>query len=182
MNGTVVDSLVDFLDSAEASIVSARSSRAAQHYECVVFPEALPDWIVQQPLDTSGLESSEDSGTSALSSADSTVRTLIGFESMAEDWDGAGAEKPRSASIKAARRFVRALAPESRVPLATLHADGNVILFVRDSDGYAEIEFFESGRIGYFLSRGDRKWSGEGVQVDFSKLPAGFQQFGFYAP
>jgi hypothetical protein len=110
--------------------------------------------------------------------ADVTVSQLIKFGNLGADWDGYGAAKPRGASIKAAKDFIRSLAPESVVPQPALHADGNTILFLRnvDSDIYAELEFFGS-KVEFFTRRGEQEWASE-FQVG-TPLPPELSAIGF---
>jgi hypothetical protein len=87
------------------------------------------------------------------------------------------AAKPNDASVNAAHRFLRTLAPGSVVPEPTLHADGNALLFYRSTDSYVEIEFVDQNRIEFFARRGESEWSDE-----FSlggPMPAGLLEIGF---
>jgi hypothetical protein len=110
--------------------------------------------------------------------ADITVSQLIKFGSLSADWDGFGAAKPRSESVKAARDFIRALAPESVIPQPALHADGNAILFLRDiaSDTYVELEFVGS-TVEFFARRGEQEWASE-FQIG-TALPGALSEIGF---
>lgn len=110
--------------------------------------------------------------------ADVAISQLIKFGSLSADWDGFGAAKPHSESVKAARDFVRALAPESLIPQPALHADGNAILFLRDvdSDTYVELEFLSS-KVEFFARRGEQEWASE-FQIGMP-LPAELSEIGF---
>jgi hypothetical protein len=110
--------------------------------------------------------------------ADRAIAQLLGFEHLDSDWDGNHAAKPLAFSIKAARQFIRALAPESVVPRPALHADGHAILFIRGADSYAELEFLGGRRIGYYARRGGQEWSDE-FDFDGHTIPAGLSQTGF---
>src|SRR5215831_16177284 len=83
--------------------------------------------------------------------ADLAVAQLLRMEEWDADWDGNGAAKPLGFSLKDARAFIRALSPESVIPKATLHADGHTILFVNGPEIYAELEFLEDHRIGFYV-------------------------------
>jgi hypothetical protein len=110
------------------------------------------------------------------SRADAIISQLIKFERLADDWDGYGAAKPDANSIRAARAFIRSLSPESVVPQPALHADGNAILFLKDTDAYVELEFLGS-KVEFFARRGDTEWASE-----FSlgmPLPAALSEIGF---
>jgi hypothetical protein len=112
------------------------------------------------------------------SPADQTIAQLLSFEQLGPDWDGNHAAAPISSSIKGARTFLRALSPESQIPQPTLHANGNVLLFVNGPDGYAELEFLDDRRIEFFASRDDRQWSEE-IQFNGRSLPEGLSAIGF---
>jgi hypothetical protein len=109
--------------------------------------------------------------------ADRTVAQLLEFERLEADWDGHQAAKPLAFSLKDARIFIRALAPESIIPRPALHADGHAILFLRGPDKYAELEFLGGARIGFYARRGEREWSDE-VFFDGCTLPEGLLQIG----
>lgn len=109
--------------------------------------------------------------------ADLVVAQLIRMESWDADWDGNGAARPLDFSLKAARAFVRALAPESLIPQATLHADGHAILFINSADVYAELEFLEGSQIGFYVRRGGEEWTDE-IYFDGSTLPEGLLRAG----
>jgi hypothetical protein len=110
--------------------------------------------------------------------ADRIVAQLVQFERMDADWDGDGAAKPLQFSLKDARTFIRALAPESVMPRPALHADGHAILFLRGPDTYAELEFLGKKRIGFYARRGEQEWSDE-IDFDGHTLPVGLSQIGF---
>jgi hypothetical protein len=108
--------------------------------------------------------------------ADASVAQLIKFENLAENWDGFGAAKPDRSSIRAARAFIRSLAPESVIPQPALHADGSAILFFRDAHTYAELEFSGS-KVEFFARRGEKEWASE-FQVG-APLPTALFEIGF---
>jgi hypothetical protein len=110
--------------------------------------------------------------------ADRTIAQLFGFENLNADWDGNEAAKPLAFSIKDAREFIRALAPESIIPRPALHADGHAILFIRGPESYAELEFLGARRIGFYVRRGEQEWSDE-FYFDGRAIPAGLLQIGF---
>ena len=112
------------------------------------------------------------------SPADLTVAQLLRMKEWGADWDGNGAAKPLGSSLKDARAFVRALSPESIIPQATLHADGHAILFVNSAQVYAELEFLEDHRIGYYVRRGGEEWTDE-ISFDGRTLPEGLLRVGF---
>jgi hypothetical protein len=110
--------------------------------------------------------------------ADRTIAQLFGFENLNADWDGNEASKPLAFSLKDAREFIRALAPESIIPRPALHADGHAILFIRGPESYAELEFLGARRIGFYARRGEEEWSDE-FYFDGRAIPAGLLQIGF---
>jgi hypothetical protein len=113
----------------------------------------------------------------APSSADAAVAQILKFEKIDADWDGSEAAKPLDYSLKEARSFIRKLAPESVIPRPALHADGHAILFVKDADAYAELEFMGNNKISYYARRGGEKWSGE-IIFDGGLLPEGLSRIG----
>jgi hypothetical protein len=114
---------------------------------------------------------------SAKTPADIAIAQLIRLEQFDADWDGSDAAKPIVGTLKEARAFIRALAPESVVPRVTLHADGHAILFIRKPDVYAELEFLGNNKIGFYARRGEQKWSDE-ISFDGRSLPEGLSQIG----
>jgi len=112
------------------------------------------------------------------SRADAAIAQLLRLEKLEADWDGSEAAKPIDYSLKEARAFVRKLAPESVIPRATLHADGHAILFMCEPGIYAELEFLGNSKIGYYVRRGEQKWSDE-FSFDGRSLPEGLFQIGF---
>ncbi len=110
--------------------------------------------------------------------ADLAVAQLLRMEEWDADWDGNGAAKPLGFSLKDARAFVRALSPESIMPKATLHANGHTILFVNGPEVYAELEFLEDHRIGFYVRRGGDEWTDE-ISFDGRTLPEGLLRAGF---
>jgi hypothetical protein len=112
------------------------------------------------------------------SPADLAVAQLLRMEKWDADWDGHGAARPLEFSLKDARAFVRALSPESIIPKATLHADGHTILFVKSAAVYAELEFLEDRRIGFYVRRGGEEWTDE-ISFDGRALPEGLLRAGF---
>jgi hypothetical protein len=119
-----------------------------------------------------------DAGEAPITQADRAIFSLLKLEKLGADWDGAGAERPLSHSIRDAREFIRALAPESAIPRATLHADGHAILFLRNGNRYAELEFLGNKRIGFYARRGAEEWNDE-ISFVGQELPPGLSDVGF---
>ena len=172
-----------FIREAQPSITMI-NSRPAQAYVRLVEPqEALPPWLVvetslaKSPSDTRPAEVKLPQLNTAPSRADAAIAQLMRLEKLEADWDGSEAAKPIDYSIKEARSFIRNLSPESIIPRATLHADGHAILFVREPDLYAEIEFLGDNRIGFYARRGEEKWSDE-FSFDGRSLPEGLSKIG----
>jgi hypothetical protein len=113
-----------------------------------------------------------------LTQADIAVGQLCRMQELDADWDGGGAARPLAFSLKEARAFIRALAPESIIPRATLHADGHAILFLRSADTYAELEFLGNNRIGFYARWGGDEWSDE-FHFDGRTLPQALSNIGF---
>jgi len=110
--------------------------------------------------------------------SDQLIAQLLRFEKLDADWDGNDAAKPLLGSLRDARDFVRALAPESTIPRPTLHADGTAVLLLLGSDIYAELEFLGSKKIGYFARRGDEEWNDD-FSFDGGSLPDALCRIGF---
>lgn len=110
--------------------------------------------------------------------ADRTIAQLIRFQNLDDDWDGSGAARPLSQSIKDARRFIRSLAPESVIPRATLHADGHAVLLLHGANLYAELEFLGQNRISFYARRDGQEW-GDEFSFNGGALPVGLSQIGF---
>ena len=113
----------------------------------------------------------------SLTLADQAMTQLIRFEQLALDWDGNGAAKPIKRSLEDARRFIRALAPESLIPRPALHADGHTVLLLNSGDTYAELEFLGENSIGFYARRGGQEWCDEFL-LGVGTLPEGLSQIG----
>ena len=93
------------------------------------------------------------------SAFDKIVAQLIRFEGFERRLGRKRCFQPNLESLKDARAFIRALAPESIVPQATLHADGTAVLLLLTNDTYVELEFPGSNMVGYFARRGSQEWN-----------------------
>lgn len=165
-------------------MISLTKARESQAYVRIVRDqEALPSWLTfKTDYAKSGNESTKPQGIASdldtsRTMADAAIDRLLRLEKLDADWDGNDAAKPLGHSIKEARNFVRKLSPESIIPGATLHADGHAILFIRQPDIYAELEFLGNGKIGFYARRGEEKWSDEFL-FDGRSLPEGLSQTG----
>lgn len=112
------------------------------------------------------------------SKADESISQLLKLARFEDDWDGSGAAKPNTESLRIAQKFIRSLAPESEIPRPALHADGHVILFLKDKDRYAELEFIGDSKINYFLRSGIKE-CGDEISFDWRSLPQPLSDFGF---
>jgi hypothetical protein len=185
MSGAIEASTALYLYTAQPSM-TAISSREAQCQEEVLTREMLRR--LRSLRDTALANDREQAASTATdyqlpseepkTEADRAVAQLFRFEQLDADWDGHEAAKPLGFSIKDARDFLRALAPESIIPRPTLHADGHAILFTRGADLYAELEFLEGRRIGFYARRSGQEWSGE-FYFNGRTMPAGLSQIGF---
>lgn len=115
-----------------------------------------------------------------LTSRETTAQeTLIGtlrkWALLGQDWDGEGAAKPISSSIREAVAFVRLLA-DSKIeePEPMLTASGHAALFWNTNELYADIEFLGNQKIAYFIKRNSDKHKGV-VAFDSENLPIVFQ-------
>jgi hypothetical protein len=164
--------------------VTMMNSRPAQAYVRLVDPEPLPAWLsvktslAKSASETKPAEIELPRLNTAPSRADTVIAQLMRLEKLEADWDGSEAAKPLDYSIKEARLFIRKLSPESIMPRATLHADGHAILFVREPDIYAEIEFLGNSKIDFYARRGDEKW-GDEIFFNGQSLPEGLSKIGF---
>ena len=171
-----------YLAGAEPSVTSLTSRFAQRRERLWDKPELLTGSTTHMALPDEDLSPTarESLGflLSPLSQADRAIFSLRRFEKLGADWDGNGAEKPSLASLQEARNFIRCLAPESVIPRATLHADGHAILFLRDENSYAELEFLGNKKIGYYARRGGQEWSDE-IEFPGRTLPQGLLDVGF---
>jgi hypothetical protein len=180
MSGAIEASTYLYLSGAEPAM-TAIASRPAQQRVRIISCDFQPTGA------TFKSKSTVDRGSSAQESmapaetlptqADVTVAQLLRLEQLDANWDGNEAAKPLPFSLKDAREFIRALAPESVIPRAALHADGHAILFLRGPDTYAELEFLGMKRIGFYARWGGQEWSDE-IDFDGRTLPAGLSQIG----
>ncbi|WP_164633719.1 hypothetical protein [Rhodopseudomonas sp. BR0G17] len=144
----------------------------------------IEDWEAYRPptqiiVDCSGIAETAkaiDIPVSVTTPADASVAQLLRFEKLDANWDGFGAAKPDAESAKAARAFIRKLAPESLVPTPALHANGSTILYFKGHESYVELEFTGS-HIEYFARQGNQEWESEFL-LD-GELPAALQGIGF---
>jgi hypothetical protein len=178
---TAAETITDVARDAQQAI-TLLSGRPAQAYVCVVSPVPLPAGptiktnMPKSVANTMAAAAGHGLNVSA-SRADAAIARLLRLEKLEADWDGSEAAKPIDYSLKDARNFIRKLSPDSVIPRAALHADGHAILFMREPDIYAELEFLGNGKIGYFVRRGERKWSDE-FSFDGRSLPEGLSQIG----
>jgi hypothetical protein len=197
--GAIETSTALFFHSAEPAVTTI-ASRTSQRREQVISLELLRHIERQRQIITRNEQTprrQEEFITAAASSysatstapddtvraeepktpADHTIAQLVRLEALDENWDGNHAAKPLRPSLKDAREFVRALAPESVMPRPALHADGHAILFLRAPNTYAELEFLGNKRIGFYARRDGREWSDE-IDFDGHTLPEGLSQIG----
>jgi len=166
---------------ADEQIISAEILSFAQWWRMQTVPREMQTAQSRELGVAIGSTMSASSGASLeepRTQADRAVSQLIQFERLQADWDGNEAAKPLPFSLKDAREFVRALAPESVIPRPALHADGHAILFLRGPDVYAELEFLGRKRISFYARRGRQQWSDE-IDFDGRTLPEGLSQIGF---
>lgn len=180
---TAIENVTEaYIRNAEPSITLA-NARPAQAYYRLVDDLARPPLlfnatdIANSGTDTKLAAVEISSLNTAQSNADATIGQLLRLGQLEADWDGNDAAKPLDYSIKDARTFLRSLSPESVIPRATLHADGHAILFVREPDLYAELEFLGGNKIGFYARRGKDKWSDE-FSFNGRSLPEGLLQIG----
>lgn len=183
---TAIENVTEaYLRDAEPNITMVNARPAQAYYRLVddvISPP--PAWFVFGQTDITKSEADTKLSAEPLSlstsatPADSTIGQLVRLGKLEADWDGNDAAKPLDYSIKDARFFLRKLSPGSVIPRATLHADGHAILFVRQPDLYAELEFLGNNKIGFFARRGDQKW-GDEFSFDGRSLPDGLRQIGF---
>jgi hypothetical protein len=163
--------------------ITLMASRPAQAYVRLVEPVAMPEgptirtFLAKDPSGTKAVETGQGLSVSP-SAADIAVAQILRLEKYEADWDGSEAAKPLAYSLKEAHAFIRRLSPDSIIPRPALHADGHTILFVREADVYAELEFLGNSKIGFYARRGEQKWSDE-ISFDGQSLPEGLSQIGF---
>jgi hypothetical protein len=169
-----------YLSGAEPAM-TAIASRPAQNRPAITRPDRPSGaTFTSRPIMDRGSTSAQENEVpieTLPTQADLGVAQLLRFERLDADWDGNEAAKPLPFSLKEAREFIRALAPESVIPRPALHADGHAILFLREPDTHAELEFLGSGRIGFYARWGGEEWSDE-FDFDGHTLPAGLLRIG----
>lgn len=171
---------------------SGTTFRTLPSYERVLGYDRTPQIVaaLEEPLEVADVIAVEELGGATAvgepmesvegkpSAFDKVVAQLLRFESFSADWDGNDASKPDLASLEDARTFVRALAPESVVPKATLHADGTAALLLMTKDAYVELEFLGSKMVGYFARRGSKEWNDD-FSFEDGSLPDALSGIGF---
>lgn len=170
--------VASYLNGAQPSITAVASKPALACIRIVAPPQLPALTLVHSREDAPTAANDSQTLESLKTPADMAIGQLIRMAQFDDDWDGSGAAKPIVSTINDARAFIRALAPESVIPRATLHADGHAILFVREPDVYGEIEFLGNNKIGFYVSRGSDQWSDE-ITFDGKSLPEGLCQIGF---
>jgi len=167
---------------AEEPNITALARRSAQQRVLWLPPEFCNVNGTFRPVATAeGVSTAQENVApvqSQLTQADLATAQLLRMERWDFDWNGNGAAKPLLFSLKDARAFIRALAPESVIPRPALHADGHAILFVRGPDTYAELEFLANQRIGFYARQGGQEWIDE-IDFDGRTLPEGLSRIGF---
>lgn len=148
-----------------------------EHVQQNPLPEAVTISQSLVPDKTQTAQSDAISSEEPKTLADLAIAQLLRFATLHRDWDGNDAAKPSTGSLADARAFLRSLAPESVIPQATLHANGNAVLLLRGPEIYAEIEFLGQKRIGFFSKKGEQTW-GDEILYDGGKFPAGLSQIG----
>jgi hypothetical protein len=183
---TAAETITDAAARDASQFITMLSARPAQAYVRLVDPVPLPagpTLTVRSDFtkNSANTNAAPDVGQGlnvAASRADIAIAQLLRLEKFEADWDGSEAAKPLDYSLKDARAFIRKLSPDSAIPRATLHADGHAILFIQEQDLYAELEFLGTDKIGYYVRRGEQKWSDE-FSFDGRSLPEGLSQIGF---
>ena len=89
------------------------------------------------------------------------------------NWDGEGAAKPASQSIKEAVSFVRLLGDNVPLPEPMLLASGHAALYWNEGGLYADIEFHGDGRVSYFIKKDGNRHKGV-LAFDSKEMPAVF--------
>ncbi len=98
---------------------------------------------------------------------------IRGWSLLEANWDGEGAVKPSSASMKEAVSFVRLLG-EIPLPEPMILASGHAALYWNDGALYADLEFLGDGRIAYFIKCHGDKHKGV-LAFNSEEMPVVFQ-------
>jgi len=178
MIGAIETATLAFLENAAPGPTALASRDAQSRTLLIATPDAFSGTIAFRATFGQTVIEFPRPAASPQTAADLTVSKLLSFEQFDRNWDGNDAAKPDPQSIQAARFFIRSLSPGSKIPEPTLHANGNVLLFVNEGDRYAEIEFVDGNRIEFYARQGDHQWSDE-VSFDGGSLPAGLPEIGF---
>jgi hypothetical protein len=172
-------------DSATATFVysaapsAARMSRDAQQRALFIVPgpQDRGTFVVTAGHVSTTVADTQPPPLSEQSAADVAVGQLLRMGAWEKDWDGNQAAKPLGFSLRQAREFVRALSAESTIPRPALHADGHAILFLRQPDVYAELEFLGDQRVSFYARRGEQEWTDE-FSFAGGPLPRGLLEVG----
>lgn len=93
------------------------------------------------------------------------------FSLLEANWDGEGALKPSSQSIRDASAFVRLMDAHASFPEPVLHVSGNVALFWDQGDAlYADVEFLGGNSVAYFIKTNQGRHKGV-VSFDSEQMP-----------
>jgi hypothetical protein len=91
-----------------------------------------------------------------MSQLDNILQTIKSYTQLPPNYDGEGTLNPSPLSIVTAYNFVKILSYNygSRLyPDSTLNANGTVSLYWQNDNIYAEVEFFESSKVVYFIKK-----------------------------
>lgn len=105
-----------------------------------------------------------------MSAHENIMGELRQFNLLDANWDGEGAAKPKSSSVKEAVSFVRVLGDVVVLPEPMLLATGNAALYWNEGGLYADVEFLGDGRIAYYIKRNGDKHKGV-LAFDSLKMP-----------
>lgn len=151
--------------------------------------ESIPDWqigttaysfylspkselLTRPHIETDRIYNSDSSRPTT--NKEKIIGEIRGFSSLAANWDGEGALKPRPESIRDAVSFLMLMEDHALLPESVLHVSGNVALFWNREDFlYADIEFLGGNKIAYFIKLNQDRHKGV-ISFDSEQIPAVF--------
>jgi hypothetical protein len=110
------------------------------------------------------------SGARETSDQERAIGDLRRYEKLGANWDGEGATAPNIVSLRAASSFVCLMDRDQAMPEPMLHSSGRAGLYWRSDTLYADLEFFEDGRLAYYVEIGSDRHKGV-VHPATDKIP-----------
>lgn len=100
----------------------------------------------------------------ATTDAEQAIGELRAWKLLGENWDGEQSLAPNQTSISQAIAFIYALEPRMPLPEPVLHSNGRAGLFWETAELTADLEFYDDGRVTYFVQKSERS-KHRGVEI-----------------